>query len=105
MTSEGQLPPSGTLAEVFWVAHVTTPRLPSVFEDEVMGDMAIALLNELNPDSESRNELETRQIRSTISRMWANEFSDLDLSISKRERRPVFKRLMHVSDYSFCISI
>ena len=94
VTSEGQLPPSGTLAEVFWDAHVTTPRLPSVFEDEEMGDMALALLNELNPNSDSRNELKTSEIRSTIWRMWSNEFADLDLKISKRERRQVFKRLM-----------
>ena len=94
LVTSGQLPPSGTLAEVFWDAHVTTPRLPNVFEDELMGEMAIALLNVLNPISESRNELRTSQIRSTIWRMWSEEFSDFDLNASKRERRPVFKRLM-----------
>ena len=94
MVMSGQLPPSGTLAEVFWDAHVTTPRLPNVFEDELMGDMATALLNKLNPNSVLRKELRTSQIRSAISSMWSNEFSELNLSISKRERRPVFKRLM-----------
>lgn len=94
LITSGQLPPSGTLAEVFWEAHVTTPRLPSVFDDTLMGEMARSLLNVLNPNSEFRNELPIRRIRSALWSMWSDEFSDLELSFSPRKRRAVFKRLM-----------
>jgi hypothetical protein len=94
LVTTGESPPAGSLAEVFWEAHVTTPRIPAVFEDLQMGEMAMAILGLLNPSSQRRNELQVSQIRSTISNLWSNEFSDLELTIPRRERRIAFKRLM-----------
>lgn len=94
LVTTGESPPTGSLAEVFWDAHVTTPRIPAAFDDPQMGEMALAILGLLNPSSQRRNELRVSQIRSTISNLWSNEFSDLELTIPRRERRIVFKRLM-----------
>jgi len=94
LVTSGELPPTGTLAEVFWDAHVTTPRLPNVFEDPSMGEMALALLSLFNLNSQARNELPTSQIRSALSEMWSKSFSSLTLKTPKRERRRVFNKLM-----------
>lgn len=94
LVTTGEAPPAGSLAEVFWDAHVTTPRIPDVFDDPQMGEMALSLLELLNPNDDRRNELHVSRIRSTISDLWSNHFSDLDLIIRLRERRNVFKRLM-----------
>lgn len=94
LVTTGESPPAGSLAEVFWDAHVTTPRIPDVFDDPQMGEMALALLTLFNPNVEQRNELQISNIRSTIAGLWSNEFSDLELTIPRRERTIVFKRLM-----------
>ena len=94
LVSTGESPPTGTLAEVFWDAHVTTPRLPAVFEDAQMGEMALAILRHLNPNERTQNELAVTEIRSAIDALWQSHFDDLGLAIPTRETRRVFKRLM-----------
>jgi hypothetical protein len=94
LVTTGEAPPVGSLAEVFWDAHVTTPRIPHMFDDPEMGEMVLALLSLLNPNEERRNVLQPSGVSSTIARLWRDGFSSLDLRISKRERRNVFKSLM-----------
>jgi len=93
LVRQGESPPDGSLAEVFWDSHVTTPRLEDVFDDPDMEQMALALLDHLDPDG-GGTELEVSQIKRSIEKLWKTNFVGLNLGIAPRKTRPVFKRLL-----------
>jgi hypothetical protein len=94
VVTTGELPPAGSLAEIFWAAHTELPWLPGTFEDANLGAFARALYFELVPEGEGVFDVDGPALQSRIGRLWRTHFADLDIPIASRERRPLFRRLM-----------
>lgn len=97
LVASGQLPPAGSLAELFWQCQTALPLLPNQFDDPDLGRFARALYFYLVPAGEGRAELRGADVVRQVERAKAAKFAALELDLPPRKRLQLFKVLLAVA--------
>jgi hypothetical protein len=97
LVTTGQLPPSGSLAKLFWETQTELPVLPEQFDDADLGRFAKALYFFLVPAGEGTEELRAADIVTKVRRAKAAKFAALGLDLPPRKRLQLFKKLLAVA--------
>ena len=93
----GEVPPEGTLPELFWATQTALPPLAPVFEDPDLGKLAKALYFHLVPEGEGMTEVDTAVTTAKVEACRAGGFAPLQLGLSPRQVQPLFRKLLSVT--------
>lgn len=97
LVSSGQLPATGSLAQLFWDTQTELPLLPEQLEDADLGRFAKALYFLLVPAGKGMEELRVADIVRTIRQAKAAKFAALEMDLPPRRRLHLFKILLAVA--------
>jgi hypothetical protein len=93
----GQLPPEGSLAELFWAALTDLPALLPTFEDPELSRLAKALYFFLVPEGQDFAEVDPPALATRVEQLRAEGFAPLQLGIPARRLQAAFRKLLAVT--------
>ena len=83
--------------ELYWGSFTTLPQVEETFTDADLQSFANQLEQMLMGEGDSHVTLDVTKMRRTVKAAWDNHFTEFNLDVPKRDRRPLFKRLMSVA--------
>jgi hypothetical protein len=95
--TSGQMPPEGSLPELFWATQTDLPALAPVFEDPALSRLVKALYLHLVPEGHGMLEVDSAAIAAEIEACRANGFTSLNLGLPSRLVQSLFRKLLAVT--------
>lgn len=83
--------------ELYWGSFTTLPQVEETFKDACLHSFANQLQQVMMGDGESPVTLDVMEMRKKVKSAWNNQFTEFNLDVPRRDRRPLFKRLMSVA--------
>lgn len=83
--------------ELYWGSFTTLPQVEDTFTDTELHRFADQMQQLVVGEGDADVSLDVIEMRKKVKAAWDDQFSDFDLDVPKRDRRPLFKRLMSVA--------